>query len=231
MSSERRKRGGRESCAAVAAALHLAAFPLPPAVSNLASAPTPDRSARADLVEVVRRIGAGDEAALGDLYDATRTAVYGLARHVLGEDEAAEEATLDVYQQVWRDARGFDVRRGSVLGWLTNLASSRSIDRLRARGGALRRLEQPLESVHDSADPTPGPDEASWLRERRALVRAALGRLDVEERRTLLYAFFLGLSHRQIAEKLGHPLGTVKSRIRSGMIRLREGLRQLETGA
>ena len=193
--------------------------------------PAPNEASVQDLVLLVRRIGASDESALAELYDATRTAVFGLARHVLGEDEAAEEATLDVYQQVWRDARRFDVRRGSVLGWLMNLARSRAIDTLRARGGALKRREQPLEAARAAADPDLAPDESSWIRERRALVCAALEQLNAEERRALHCAFFLGLSHREIAEQLGHPLGTVKTRIRSGMIRLRKFLRPLEAGA
>ena len=115
--------------------------------------------------------------------------------------------------------------------WLLNLARSRSIDRMRQAGGAVRRREQPLEVATDRAAATAAPLEAAWLCERRERIVGALAKLPSEQREALECAFFLGLSHSETAARLGAPLGTVKTRIRTALQRLRDHLQELEVHA
>jgi len=186
------------------------------------------RSEPALLQELVRRMAGGDESALAELWDATRTLVFGLALQVVRDEGGAEEATLDAYAQAWRDAGRFDAGRGAVMAWLLNLARSRAIDRLRQAGGAMRRRETPLEGAHDRAAAAPAPAELAWAGERREKVAAALARLPPEQQEAVRCAFFLGMSHTEAAAHLGAPLGTVKTRIRTGLQRLREHLQDME---
>jgi RNA polymerase sigma-70 factor (ECF subfamily) len=183
------------------------------------------------LEELVRRIAGGEEAALAELYDATRTAVFGFARQVRGDEGAAEEATLDVYAQAWREAARFSTTRGTALHWLINLARSRAIDRLRAEGGVVRRLERPIDAALDLPAGGEAPLEASWLAERRERIAAALHRLPREQQLAVRCAFLLGMTHAEIAAHLQQPLGTIKTRIRTGLLRLRESLEPLEASA
>jgi RNA polymerase sigma-70 factor (ECF subfamily) len=193
----------------------------PPAKNAASSGPS-------RLRELVGRVARGDEPAFAELFDATRALVHGTTRLILDDAPAAEEATLDVYLQVWREAKRFDERRGTVVSWLSNLARSRAIDRLRVAGGAARRLERPLESAaHRESDGAP-PLEASWIGERRARVAAALAHLTSDQQQAIRCAFFLGMSHSEVAAHLREPLGTVKTRIRTGLLRLRDHLRSFE---
>jgi RNA polymerase sigma-70 factor (ECF subfamily) len=142
-----------------------------------------------------------------------------LAMRFLGNESDAEEVASDVLWQVWRGARLFDSNRGSVATWLITLTRSRSIDRvrlIRARVGSSER----------QAGPEPVPDPASEVdqAERARIVRSVLMEIDPQERTALELAYFSELSHSQIAEKLGIPIGTAKTRIRSAMIKLRKAL-------
>ncbi|MFI5119813.1 MAG: sigma-70 family RNA polymerase sigma factor [Thermoanaerobaculia bacterium] len=173
--------------------------------------------------ELMRRIAAGDAAALSDLYDLSSRYVYGICLKVLRNHADAEEVALDVYTQAWRQAARFDAGRGEPLTWLLMLARSRAIDRLRARGG-VRRHEEDLDQVRDVASTLLDPESGSALAERASAVRAALARLPVEQREVIELAYFQGLTHTEIAEKLAQPLGTAKSRIRLALARLRQTL-------
>jgi RNA polymerase sigma-70 factor (ECF subfamily) len=173
----------------------------------------------------VRAVAGGDASALASLYDETCSLVYGIALRVLRNEADAEEVTSDVYSQVWRSAATFDVARGSVNAWLTMLARSRSIDRLRVRARA--RLEEPLDATVNLAASGETPESASWLGERRAQVRTALKCLSPEQREAIELAYFSGLTQVQLAERLKQPLGTIKTRIRLGMIKLRERLQHV----
>ena len=175
------------------------------------------------LNEYVRRTAQGEEEALAILYDETNRLVYGLALRILGEPADAEEVTLDVYTQVWRNARGFDPQRGNVTAWLVMLTRSRAIDRLRSGAGRKER-EEPLEWLPDLPASAESPEQASVSSQQRRWVRAALAELSPEQREAIELAFFGGLSHGELAARLGQPLGTVKTRIRSGMMKLREVL-------
>lgn len=172
---------------------------------------------------LLARVGGADQSALAQLYDASSPAVFGLTLRILGDRAAAEEVTLDVYTQVWKTASQYTPERGAASSWLLMLARSRSIDRLRSRARRDQDRETPLEAqVTEVADPAPTPEQTSVEAARRQVIQSALGTLDPRQREAIDLAFFSGFSHREIATRLGQPLGTVKTRIRLGMVRLRE---------
>jgi RNA polymerase sigma-70 factor (ECF subfamily) len=173
--------------------------------------------------ELMHRIAAGDAAALSELYDLSSRYVYGICLKVLRNPADAEEVALDVYTQAWRQAARFDAGRGEPLAWLLILARSRAIDRLRARGG-VRRHEEDFDPVRDLASTGIDPESGSALAQRAANVRAALACLPAEQREVIELAYFQGLTHTEIAEKLAQPLGTAKSRIRLALQHLRQTL-------
>jgi RNA polymerase sigma-70 factor, ECF subfamily len=175
---------------------------------------------------LVARMAERDQEALSALYDRHHGVIFSLAVRILRDRAEAEEVLTDVFFQAWRAAGGFDPLRGSVASWLITLCRSRAIDRLRSRGRreAHRRvLEQEPASAH-SAGATGGPEEAADLKMRGARIRAAMGALSADQRSALELAFYGGLSHSEIAAKLGEPLGTIKTRIRQGLLSLRESL-------
>jgi RNA polymerase sigma-70 factor, ECF subfamily len=162
---------------------------------------------------------------MAQLYDASSARVFGLAMRVLGDRNAAEDAVVEVYAQAWRDASRFDAQRGNARAWLLTIARSRAIDILRSR----RREPacDPLEAANEVHSGGPGPEDQSSELQRRNYVRAALENLHPEQREAIELAYFSDFSHSEIASKLGQPLGTIKSRIRSGMMVLRELLEHM----
>jgi RNA polymerase sigma-70 factor (ECF subfamily) len=175
------------------------------------------------LAGCLQGIRVRDEGALEALYRATSGRVYGLALRILRDGALAEEAALDVYAQVWREHDRFDPAKGSVAAWIWTLARTRAIDLRRSR---LRRTdhEQPLESALDLGGPGDDPETAAGASYEAERVRRAVARLPIEQRRAVLTAYFGGLSHRETAEALGEPLGTIKTRIRMGLENLRREL-------
>jgi RNA polymerase sigma-70 factor, ECF subfamily len=168
----------------------------------------------------------GDQAALASLYDQSSALVYSIALRMLADSGDAEEVTLDVYHQVWRAAGTYDSSRGSVTSWLVTLARSRAIDRLRSR--AVRaRSEEALGKHADVPSFAAGPDEATLAGQRRKRILAAMAALSADQREAIELAFFSGLTHTELADRLRQPLGTVKTRIRLGMMKLREQLGEL----
>jgi RNA polymerase sigma-70 factor (ECF subfamily) len=165
----------------------------------------------------VCRIKAADQDALASLYDASNHLVYGMALRILGNPADAEEVTLDIYTQVWRGASRFDERRGSVLAWLMTMARTRSIDRLRSV--ARRRREEPL-TEHPATAASQPAGQPGVRRE----IEAALNALAPEQREAIELAYWYGYSHAELAGRLGQPLGTIKTRIRLGMMKLRAQL-------
>jgi len=178
---------------------------------------------------LVARVAGGDAAALRALYDATSAHVFGLASRILCDREAIEETVVIVYAQVWKQAQRHDATRGSVLSWITNLARTRAID-VRRRYARRVQNETRLVRAHFEAlqDPAPDPFEASHGRERIGRVQRALERLPPDQRRAIDAAFYGGLSHSEVASALGLPLGTIKTRIRSGLASLRQALATVE---
>ena len=181
-----------------------------------------------DWAEWIRASSKGDQAALARLYDSTNGILYGLILRVLRDRAAAEDALLEVYVQVWRKGETYTASKGTPLGWLLTIARSRAIDALRSRGFRECERQDPLETAGTIADSAPGPEENSAISQRRVCVQQCLSELPKDQREAIELAFFSGLSHTEVAETLGQPLGTVKSRVRLGMSRLRESLRCYE---
>jgi RNA polymerase sigma-70 factor (ECF subfamily) len=176
---------------------------------------------------LIQRIAQGDQQALAPLYDETSRFVYALALRILQDYGLAEEATMDVYLQIWRHAHSYAPARGNPSAWLLNMARSRAIDLLR-RKARKKRLEESLEAAGSMVASTHDPEQASLLGEEQRRAREALAQLNPEQREVIEIAYFAGLSHSEIAELLGLPLGTIKTRIRSGMLKLRESLVSLK---
>jgi RNA polymerase sigma-70 factor (ECF subfamily) len=178
--------------------------------------PQQEQSADVDLLHAVAR---GDETALGTIYDRYRVILFGLLVRILNSREEAEDVLQEVMLQVWRRASDFDEGRGRPFTWLVTLARSRAIDRLRLLGARQRLADSAAQNL---------PDEASDAvkdtlhAEQREIVQRALAELPEEQTRILKLAYFEGLTQSEIATKLTTPLGTVKTRMRSGMIKLRE---------
>ncbi|MEO8605929.1 MAG: sigma-70 family RNA polymerase sigma factor [bacterium] len=166
-----------------------------------------------------------EDAALATLYDRYGHAVYALALRVSGDAGAAEEISLDTFWQLWQQAERFDGSQGSLQNWLLTIARSRAIDRVRAR------IAQKRTHAVDPTDVTDvrRPDEDVELAQRRRLVRDAMTTLSSDQRTAVSLAYYEGLSHSQIAERLEEPLGTVKTRIRQAMSVLRRALGPLLT--
>jgi len=183
-----------------------------------------------ELISVVQKIAHGDQAALAALYDSTHRLAYGLILRVLGDASSAEEVLLDVYTQIWRQAANYDISRGGPLAWLMTIARSRAIDRLRS-GWQDRQRKEPLDLLNDRETEAASPEENTVVAERRKFVRAALSSLSPEQREVIELAYYGGLSHSEIAVKLNQPLGTVKTRTRLGMMRLREALAPVLSGS
>ena len=151
----------------------------------------------------------GDKDALSALYDASSGQVFGLILRIVGDRAVAEEIALDVYVQVWRGAASYDPARGSATAWLLLLARSRAIDYLRSKAGQTRGREQALpEEYRQVADRSPNPEAAAEADSRRTLIDGALGGLDPDKRQAIELAFFGGLSHSEISDHLGLPIGT-----------------------
>jgi RNA polymerase sigma-70 factor (ECF subfamily) len=186
--------------------------------------PSPART-DADWSRLVLLTAGGSQAALAQLYDASSHLVFGLALRILGDRDAAEDVVIDVYARAWREAKTYDPQRGTPCAWLLTMTRSRAIDLLRVH--KRDRATDPLEFASEVECGAPTPEEASADAERHRVVRSALTSLSREQREPIELAYFAGLSHTEIAMQLGQPLGTIKTRIRLGMMRLRELLGHL----
>jgi RNA polymerase sigma-70 factor (ECF subfamily) len=175
-----------------------------------------------DWVGLVQSIAAGDQLALHALYERTHRVVFTLIMRITGSREAAEELTLDVFFDVWRRASRYDAANGTVLGWIMNQARSRAIDRLRFD----QRKKRAGPDADDSLPETETGDAQDHLEveERSRALRGALALLTPDERQAIESAFFSELTYAEVAARLHQPLGTVKTRIRSGLQKLRQAL-------
>jgi RNA polymerase sigma-70 factor (ECF subfamily) len=172
---------------------------------------------------LLHAVARGDELALAALYDRYSAILLGLLLRILHDRPEAEDVLQDVFVQVWRRAADFDEARGRGFTWLVTLARSRAIDRLRALDARARATQAAQREVkEETMDATDDVLHA----EQRAVVQAALARLPEEQRRALLLAYYDGLTQSEIAARLNQPLGTIKTRMRSGLIKLRELLRE-----
>jgi len=167
-----------------------------------------------DDMRLIARIRAGEQDAMSELYDRYSSVVYGVALRVLQDTAAAEDVLQDIFLQLWRKPDAFDSSRGSLAAWLAVIARHRAIDRLRKRRPETDVEEVVIAGTTDLRDET----ERTLVIEK---VRAALGEMNADQRKALEMAYFEGLTHTEIAEKTGEPLGTIKTRIRSGLQALR----------
>ena len=182
-----------------------------------------------ELTNLLTRIKQGDEQALAEFYDLTSSRVYGLALYVLNDPAIAEEVTLDVYLQIWQRASQFDSNRGKPFAWITVLARSRSIDRLRVCQKEIGKCKF-LDEVNEQQTTQINTETLGVVCDQSRIVQKALASLSPEQRQAIEMAYFGGLSQREIADKIDKPLGTVKTRIRLGMINLRKMLGPLDEG-
>lgn len=177
-------------------------------------------SAAADLA-LIRRVAAGDEMALAELYDRYSGHVYAVALRILREPGAAEDILQDTFYKLWQDVRAFDPLRGSLAGWLVVSARNRAISHL--------RRHNPQRDEEWSDETVAAPENFSGAIENRLtldLVRSVLEDLPHPQRQALDLAYFEGLTHSEIAERTGEPLGTIKTRLRSALKTLRKALNQ-----
>ena len=177
-----------------------------------------------DGAALIARIAGGDSEAFSRFYDAFARTAFGLIRRVLRDPGAAEEVLQEVFWQIWREAAQYDPRRGSPEAWLLMRAKTRAIDKLRS----IRRRERTFVAPVDEAVARPtgvGTERPGGAVEDRGLVQTALARLPAAQRQVIELAFFEGLTQSEIAARLGEPLGTVKTRARLGLERLREALK------
>jgi RNA polymerase sigma-70 factor (ECF subfamily) len=179
--------------------------------------------------ELIARAAQGDERGIAVLYDRYGGAVYAVAYRIVGQRADAEEIVIEAFAQAWREASRFEAGRGSVAGWITMIARSRALDLVRARARRSR-----ITAAAAATDPEGAPGLGTWridpaagsdTEERRRQVQSALEGLSPPQREAIELAFFEGLSQSEIAERLSQPLGTVKTRIRLGMQKLRDALR------
>jgi RNA polymerase sigma-70 factor (ECF subfamily) len=181
-------------------------------------------------LSLVGAMARGEERAAALLYDRHGAVMYGLALRMVNEAADAEEVVLDAFAQAWREANRYDTVRGSVVGWLTTIVRSRALDAARARGRRFKAVDAAgtaFDAPSSMGEPTPLPDRMVEESERAVAVTAALQALPQPQRLAIELAFFEGLTHPEVAERLREPLGTVKTRIRLGMLKLRDMLGSL----
>jgi RNA polymerase sigma-70 factor (ECF subfamily) len=177
--------------------------------------------------DLLRAVSRGDERALAAIYDRYRLILFGLILRILHDRQEAEDVLQEAFLQVWRRAADFDESRGRAFTWLVTIARSRALDRLRALGSRARLAEEvghsPQYEIGDAA-------EDALKSEQGTIVREALAELPDDQRQALFLAYFEGLTQTEIAARLGDPLGTVKTRMRTGLMKLRELLRHKSRG-
>lgn len=175
------------------------------------------------LVQIAQK----DQTAIAKLYDRYGRASYALAYKILGSVEEAEEVVLDVFSQIWQKAASYDVSRSRVDTWLFMLTRSRSLDRLRVLQRSFRAVVASLEDAKIPTCSMAEPMEDAILEERSEQVKAALETLPIEQRQAIELAYYQGLTCAAIASKTGIPMGTIKTRIRLGINKLRQALREI----
>lgn len=192
------------------------------------SGPTMTEAPPSDL-DLVRRMAAGDESAVSILYDRYGAVLYAVTYRIVGQRADVEEVVMEAFTQIWRDATRFEAGRGSVVAWLTMICRSRALDHVRSRS---RREKLNTSAAGESGSQVPAmgslakdPGFQVEQSERERRVAQALEQLSPGQREAIELAYFEGLSQSEIAERLNEPLGTVKTRMRLGMMKLREALR------
>ena len=183
------------------------------------------RAARRRDAELVARMAALDAGALAELYDRYSRPVYSYLHRVCGDPRTAEELLQEVFFRVWRQATTFDGSRGAFVSWVMSIAHNMAIDEVRRLGRRPRAGSgDPERVLSQVVDRDPSPDEMAWLGDLRRQMRAAVNEIPGPQREVIELAYFSGLTQREISQRLGIPMGTVKTRTRLGLLRLRERL-------
>jgi RNA polymerase sigma-70 factor (ECF subfamily) len=195
---------------------------------SVPSEPSPEEGGDNPLADLLRRAGRGDEAAFAAWYDATSARAYGLAVRVLRDRAQAEEVTQESYLDCWRHAARFDASRGSPLAWLLTIVHRKAVDRVRSAEAAGRREAVYGRREHEVEHDVTAEEATASLEATR--VRTALEDLTEKQRQAVELAFLGGYTHTEVATMLDLPVGTAKTRIRDGLIRLRDALGVGEVG-
>lgn len=185
----------------------------------------PDKERDQEQVRLVAAMARGDKAAMVYLYDQLSGPLYSLAYRMLADASEAQDLTQDIFLQLWRTAVSYDSSRGSVFSWAVTLTRNRAIDRLRSR----KRRSEILSAAAPELQPIASDGETDsagslWLSEKSAAVRMALAELPPDQKQAVELAFFTGLTQQEIATQLNEPLGTIKARIRRGLLKLKDRL-------
>ena len=198
-----------------------------PGRERMSSAESADSQASRESVdaELMQRVAAGDRQAFSDLYDRFSGPLYGTALRILQDPAEAQDVVHDAFVNVWEKAATFETGRGNAFSWVLTSVRNRAIDRVRTRRRSELLANAPQADVeHLTTDAGPSGSETAVSSDEARVVREAVAGLPPEQRRSLELAFFGGLTQEQIAARLGEPLGTVKARIRRGLLKLRESL-------
>jgi RNA polymerase sigma-70 factor (ECF subfamily) len=183
--------------------------------------------------ELVAQLSRQDVQAFETLYDRYGNLVYSVSLRILTDVQAAEDVVQEVFLRVWRKPDHYSTARGRFLTWLMSVARNRAIDELRSRGRRLRFEvgSAPLDGDGPRSDESDDPALAAVLADQRSAIRGALGTLPPEQRSAIELAYYRGLTQQEIAQTLGEPLGTVKTRIRLGMQKMRTALAEMRPGS
>lgn len=191
-----------------------------PGLSPVPSGSTPEGTGAPDLADLLHRSSLGDQAAFATLYDATSARLYGLVVRVVRDPAQAEEITQEAFLEIWRSSARFDSQRGSALSWLMTIGHRKAVDRVRSVEAATNRDEtwrrESRATEHDDTS------EAAHASLEAARIRGAVATLTHVQREAVELTYFGGYTHTEVATLLDVPLGTAKTRIRDGLIRLRD---------
>jgi RNA polymerase sigma-70 factor (ECF subfamily) len=174
--------------------------------------------------QLVRQVAQGDRDAFAALYDLYAKPLYSLILRILSDPKEAEDVLQEVFLQLWEKAGAFDEAAGKPFSWVVTMTRNKAIDRIRSRQRRSRLFEEASGSIEATASETAAPAPIGVEQDEAAQIRTALNALPKEQRQAIEMAFFRGLTHSEIAEALREPLGTVKARIRRGMLQLRDYL-------
>lgn len=182
--------------------------------------------------ELMTLLAAGEQWPMEVLYDRYGRLVFSMVVKILHNQDRAEDIVQEVFMRVWRSAHSFQASRGNFVNWLLGIAHHRAIDDLRRQGGQRRRavFVDDEDALRSAPDPASGPAEAAWIAHKRLAVQSAMRELPAEQRQAIELAYFGGLTQREIAAQTGTPLGTVKTRMRLALQKLRTSLEAEELG-
>ncbi|HEX3799567.1 MAG TPA: sigma-70 family RNA polymerase sigma factor [Verrucomicrobiae bacterium] len=175
-------------------------------------------------IDLLRRISDGDRAAFGEFYDLYSSLLFSVAVKILRDQKEAEDVLQDVFVQIWEKARSFDSRLGKPSSWAVTFVRNKSIDRIRASQRRSRLVEDATAEIAPLQADAPTANDTVCGKEKAEVIRSAVINLPTEQRQAIEMAFFSGLTQNEISERLREPLGTIKARIRRGMLKLREKL-------